>query len=66
MQKCFAVVDPFQITAYALVSSLLILAILEHWFMVLPLPTEKLWAWGMRNTGATPRLDPSRIVVKAP
>jgi len=66
VQKCFAVEDPFQVTAYALVASLLMLAILEHWFMVLPLPTEKLWAWGMRNTGATPRLDPSRIVIKAP
>jgi putative photosynthetic complex assembly protein 2 len=66
VQKCLAVDDVFQTTAYALVSTLLILAILEHWFMVLPLPTEKLWAWGMRNTGATPRLDRSRIVIKAP
>jgi putative photosynthetic complex assembly protein 2 len=66
VQKCLAVDDVFQVTGYALVASLLILAILEHWFMVLPLPTEKLWAWGMRNTGAAPRLDPSRIVAKSP
>ena len=25
------------------------LALLEHWFMVLPLPSEKLWDWGMRS-----------------
>jgi putative photosynthetic complex assembly protein 2 len=30
---------------YALVGSLLALALLEHWFMVLPLPSEKLWNW---------------------
>lgn len=66
VQKCLGAEDVFRITGYALVSSLLILAILEHWFMVLPLPSEKLWSWGMRNTGAAPRLDPSRIVVKAP
>jgi len=25
----------------------LALAVLEHWFMVLPLPSEKLWHWAM-------------------
>jgi putative photosynthetic complex assembly protein 2 len=32
-----------------LVATLLSLAVLEHWFMVLPLPSEKLWAWGLRS-----------------
>ncbi len=32
-------------TAYTLISALLALAILEHWFMVLPLPSEALWSW---------------------
>jgi hypothetical protein len=26
---------------------MLLLALLEHWFMVLPLPDEKLWRWMM-------------------
>jgi hypothetical protein len=26
-------------------SALTALALLEHWFMVLPLPDEKLWRW---------------------
>ena len=30
-----------------LVASLLGLAILEHWFLVLPLPDEALWAWAL-------------------
>jgi hypothetical protein len=25
------------------------LAVLEHWFMVLPLPFEALWRWGLRS-----------------
>jgi putative photosynthetic complex assembly protein 2 len=43
-----ASMDAFHVTAYALVSSLLGLAVLEHWFMVLPLPSEKMWKWAMR------------------
>jgi putative photosynthetic complex assembly protein 2 len=33
----------------ALVGTLLVLAILEHLFMVLPLPTDALWRWGLRS-----------------
>lgn len=33
------------ITGFALLSALTALALLEHWFMVLPLPDEKLWRW---------------------
>jgi putative photosynthetic complex assembly protein 2 len=40
--------DAYHVTAYALVASLLGLAVLEHWFMVLPLPSEKMWKWAMR------------------
>lgn len=37
----------FQPVAATLASMLLSLAILEHWFMVLPIPFERLWQWGM-------------------
>lgn len=30
---------------YALLTALTLLALLEHWFMVLPLPDERLWRW---------------------
>jgi hypothetical protein len=30
---------------FALLASMTALALLEHWFMVLPLPDEKLWRW---------------------
>jgi putative photosynthetic complex assembly protein 2 len=41
----------FQRTSYALLTSLLALAVLEHWFMVIPLPSEKLWNWAFKRSG---------------
>lgn len=40
---------------YALLTCLCLLALLEHWFMVLPLPDEKLWRWMM--PAAKPQKD---------
>lgn len=49
----------FDLVASGLVASLLSLAVLEHWFMVLPLPSERLWAWGLRSRRVdTPRTEP--------
>lgn len=36
-------------TGYTLLASLLALGVLEHWFMVVPLPISALWKWGMRS-----------------
>lgn len=44
----------FQPVAAALASMLLSLAILEHWFMVLPIPFERLWQWGLGGGGKRP------------
>ena len=41
--------DPFVSSGTMLVAALLALAVLEHWFMMLPLPTEKLWGWGFKS-----------------
>ncbi|ACK50971.1 photosynthetic complex assembly protein 2 [Methylocella silvestris BL2] len=38
----------FQRAGYAFLASLMILAIVEHWFLVLPLPAEKLWSWSLK------------------
>ncbi|MCX7889979.1 MAG: putative photosynthetic complex assembly protein PuhE [Rhodobacteraceae bacterium] len=32
-------------TGFALLAALTVLALAEHWFMVLPLPDERLWRW---------------------
>jgi putative photosynthetic complex assembly protein 2 len=40
--------DGFAATSLCLVAVLLSLAVLEHIFMVMPIPTAWLWKWGMR------------------
>lgn len=39
----------FETAAYSLVSAIMILAIAEHWFLVLPLPVTKLWNWSLSS-----------------
>lgn len=54
-----------------LVATLLALAILEHWFLVLPLPDEALWAWALPpsesgdDSGIPPR-DPDATLMSVP
>lgn len=47
-------VSAFEATALTFSGTLLSLAILEHWFMVLPLPSQALWNWGLRSRAAEP------------
>lgn len=49
-----AAATPAQFVGIALPATLLTLAILEHWFMVLPLPFQALWNWGLRSRAAGP------------
>ena len=50
-----------EVVGLVLLASLLSLAILEHWLLVLPLPDEALWAWALPSRGqpdASGRDDP--------
>lgn len=42
-------VTPFEVASLTLVSTLFALGVLEHWFMLLPLPAITLWGWGVRS-----------------
>ncbi len=44
---------PFVVVGYTLVATILALAILEHWFLVLPLPDAALWTWAIRAAERT-------------
>ncbi|MBK1735200.1 hypothetical protein CKO15_07860 [Halorhodospira abdelmalekii] len=46
-------VDPYTTVGLILVATLMALAILEHWFLVIPLPTAVLWHWGLKARGST-------------
>lgn len=51
-----------------LVTTMLALAILEHWLLVLPLPSTALWRWAMRQPApepAAPRADNEDILLHA-
>lgn len=42
--------NPFEVASWALISTLFALGVLEHWFMLLPLPAMTLWGWGVRSS----------------
>ena len=58
LERAINVDTPAMTVGYALLTCLCLLALLEHWFMVLPLPDEKLWRWMMpaRKTQSKDRL----------
>ncbi|SFK66526.1 putative photosynthetic complex assembly protein PuhE [Methylocapsa palsarum] len=39
----------FQASGHAFLATLMFLAILEHWFLVLPLSSIRLWSWSLRT-----------------
>jgi hypothetical protein len=61
----------FQAVGLTFIGTLLTLAILEHWFLVLPLPSEVLWSWGLRSRAqrrapdidAKPKFSPVLVVI---
>jgi len=46
---------PFEQAAYTFLATMMVLAILEHWFLILPLPFERLWSWSLGS-----RKEPNR------
>lgn len=48
-QKAIAAPGDGASAGFSFLAALLALAVLEHWFLVLPLPAEKLWGWSLRQ-----------------
>lgn len=46
--------DPFSKVGYVLLASLVALAVIEHWFMILPIPAEELWRWSLKPKSNEP------------
>ena len=60
---------PFETAGIALVGTMLALGALEHWLLVLPLPTEALWRWGMRShvaSATAPAVAPVKVPAASP
>lgn len=57
----------FDAAAYTFLSILMALAVLEHWFLVLPLSAEKLWTWGLASrTTDQPDVPPTDAPRRTP
>jgi putative photosynthetic complex assembly protein 2 len=44
--------DAHQAVGFMLIATIASLAVIEHWFLMLPLPIETLWQWGLRKEHA--------------
>ena len=51
---------PHEVAGYSLLASLVALGLLEHWFMVLPVPADALWRWGLASRSAAQGPDEGR------
>ncbi|MFN3846044.1 MAG: putative photosynthetic complex assembly protein PuhE [Paracoccaceae bacterium] len=45
MERAYSATTDGALIGFTLLSALTVLALLEHWFMVIPLPDQKLWRW---------------------
>jgi putative photosynthetic complex assembly protein 2 len=53
MERAVAAATDAAFVGFVLLSALTLLALLEHWFMVLPLPDQKLWRWMLPEPAKT-------------
>lgn len=52
-----ATATPFETVSFGLLATFAALGVIEHWFLVLPIPAAELWNWsfrGAKNTGEAP------------
>ena len=60
-------VGEVEVLGMTLVGTMLALAILEHWMLVLPVPTTALWRWAMTRHRSAPAVDaPAAASAAAP
>jgi putative photosynthetic complex assembly protein 2 len=59
LERLFTAQTAFAETGFALLTTLTALALLEHWFLVLPLPDAKLWRWMLPKPTPKRRLERS-------
>ena len=50
-------VSAFTASGYTFLATLMVLAVLEHWFLVLPLPAAAMWSWGLKSRKVPQSLD---------
>lgn len=56
LERLLGAGTPAEVAGFALLTALTALALLEHWFMILPLPDARLWRWMLPARAAAPSL----------
>ena len=49
--------SPFQAVGFTFLATMMVLAIVEHWLLMLPLPASALWGWSLRSRKAAAPFD---------
>ena len=52
----------FAATGFTFLATMLVLGLVEHWFLVLPVPFERLWRWGLRSHQAASAPPSLRVI----
>ena len=50
VERLFAVQNSYETVGFSLLFTISLMALLEHWFMVLPIPDARLWRWMLPKT----------------
>jgi len=53
--------DPFEQAGFTFLATMMTLAIVEHWFLVLPLPSEQMWNWSLKSRETMKRPQDMRL-----
>lgn len=64
--EALIVTDPFEQAGLTFLATMLALAILEHWFLVLPVPAEAMWNWSMKSRPSGEREDTPAVCSAQP
>lgn len=54
VERAYAATSVGDAVGFSLLSAITVLALAEHWFMVVALPDQKLWRWMMPDRGSAP------------
>ena len=55
--QAYAAETPFDAASWTFLAMLMSLAVLEHWFLVIPLPAANLWSWGLKSRSRRPNSE---------
>ena len=61
LERAYSASGEGALIGFTLLSALTLLALLEHWFMVIPLPDQKLWRWMLPERKSTSPSLPSTL-----